>query len=492
MGRLANLAGLMKRIDRFFGTSGFRGPVLTLLSGSGIVMAIAYLAQGVITRMYTPAEIGISHYFVYIIGIIGAFASLRYEDALMLPRDDEDAAVVVWLSLMVLGSMAALTAVLTVWRHEIADFLQKPEIGPYLVLVPIALLSVRIGKVAEFWLIRKRAFRHITSGHIIVPATIVGTRIGVGAPPVYANESGLIGGFIAGNLVGTIYLSALVTRRYLNLMWRACRWDRIQAAAVRYRRFAFFSTPATVVGQTITRLPAFLIPVFILQHEAELGYFTHAVAAIGYPLSYIARSVGHVFFVTAAEAQLKGNLTQISSSVHRNLIMVALFPLLALMLGGPDFFEVWMGSGWDQAGIYAQYVGAWLVLGAVVSPLTRIFDVTENQRVDFSMSLLLLGAITLAAILGGRTGRIETMLIAVGVTGAAVRFAQLLVLMRLARVPAREIARPYWDFFLLSLPPLALVALARLWNDPWVTTLALIVSGVAYLGLAVWKEKLLR
>ena len=98
----------------------------------------------------------------------------------------------------------------------------------------------------------------------------------------------------------------------------------------------------------------------------------------------------------------------------------------------------------------------------------------------------------MAAVLGGRTVQIDTMLIAVGAAGATVRFVQLLVLMRLARVPAREIARPYWDFFLLSLPPLAIVGVARLWNDPWITTIALIIAGVSYMGLAVWKEKLLR
>ena len=482
----------MKWVARNFGTSGFRGPVLTLLSGSGIIMVIAYFAQGVITRLYTPAELGIGFQFVNIITIVGAIASLRYEDALMLPEKDEDAAVLVWLSLFVLCCATAVTAFLAIWRHEIAALLNYPAIAPYLVLVPVALLAVRIGKIAEFWLIRKRAFRHITSGHVIVPATISGTKIGVGSPPLSANEAGLIGGFIAGNFVGTFYLCVLMFRGHSRAIMRACRWHRVKAAAIRYRRFALFSSPASVVGQTISRLPAFLIPIFILPYMDEVGNYNLAVAAIAYPLSYISRSVAHVFFVNAAEAQLRGNLAQISSTVHRNLIMVALFPLLALMLGGPDFFEVWMGQGYGQVGIYAQFIGAWLVLGAVVSPLTRIYDVTENQRIDFAMSLLLLGAIASATVLGGRTGQIDTMLIAVGIAGGSVRLAQLLVLMRLARVPAREIGKPYWDFFLLSLPPLSIVALARLWNDPWITTLGLIVAGALYVGLAVWKEKLLR
>ena len=156
-------------------------------------MVIGYLALGVISRLYLPAEIGIGKYFVTMLTLVGAVASLRYEDALMLPRKDEDAAVLIWLSAAVMLLTAVLLTVLAIWSTEIARFLDFPAIAPYLPLVPLTLVCMRSGKIAEFWLVRKRAFRHISAGHVNLTAAMVVGRIGAGAPPINANEAGHIG-----------------------------------------------------------------------------------------------------------------------------------------------------------------------------------------------------------------------------------------------------------------------------------------------------------
>ena len=143
----------MKSLSRLFSTEGLSGPVLTLLSASGIVMIIGYLALGVITRLYLPAELGIGKYFVTIMSLIGAVASLRYEDALMLPKEDRDAAVLIWLSGAAMLLCAAVLTVLSFWSTEIANLLDFPAIAPYLPLVPLTLICMRSGKIAEFWLV---------------------------------------------------------------------------------------------------------------------------------------------------------------------------------------------------------------------------------------------------------------------------------------------------------------------------------------------------
>ncbi len=480
-------------LRRLFSTEGLRGPVLTLLSSSGIVMVIGYLALGVITRLYLPAEIGIGKYFVTIMSLAGAVASLRYEDALMLPKEDQDAAVLIWLSTGVMLLNACLLAVLSVWSTEAAALLDFPAIAPYLPLIPLALICIRSGKIAEFWLVRKRAFRHISASHVSLTFAMVTGRIGAGVPPVSANEAGHIGGFIFGNMISSVLLIWFMLRRNAAAIWAAFGWQRMIQAAVRYRRFALFSTPSAMIGIFMGHLVVLLVPFFFAASVAEetLGFYGIAFAAIGIPMSYIAQSVAHPFFVSAAEAKLSGNLASIASLVHRRLIMIGLFPALAVMLAGPDFFELWLGESFRKSGIYAIYISLWLVLASTVSPLTRVYDVTEKQRLDFLMALLYLVCLSGALVLGGRTGSIDTMLIAGGVTGAAVRGIQLVVILRLAKVPWRKTIAPYLDFSLLSLPGLSLIAVALLlFEDNWITTGALGLGAVCYYGLTVWKEKL--
>ena len=484
----------MKSLSRLFSTEGLRGPTLTLLSGAGIVMVIGYLALGVITRLYLPSELGIGKYFVTVMSLVGAVASLRYEDALMLPKEDQDAAVLVWLSTAVMILSASLLAILSLWNTEVAAFLDFPAIAPYLPIVPLTLICMRSGKIAEFWLVRKRAFRHISASHVSLTFSMVTGRIGAGAPPISANEAGHIGGFIFGYIVSSGLLIWFALRRSATEISAAFGWRRMIQAAIRYRRFALFSTPSSMIGAFMGHLIVLLIPFFFEATTAEnaLGFYGMAFAAIGIPISYIARSVAHPFFVSAAEAQLSGNLASITSLVHRRFIMVGLFPVLAVMLAGPDFFELWLGTPYRQTGIYAIYIAPWLVLGSTVSPLTRVYDVTERQRLDFLMALLLLVCLSAALILGGRTGSIDTMLIAGGVTGAVVRSIQLFVILRLAGVPWRERIAPYRDFFLMSLPGLALIIPTLFIGNKWITTGSLVLGAVCYFGLTIWKEKLFK
>jgi len=484
----------MTWINRLFSTDGLRGPTLTLLSGAGIIMVIGYLALGVITRLYLPSELGIGKYFVTLITLVGSIASLRYEDALMLPKEDKDAAVLIWLSGAVMVLSVTLLSVIMIWNHEIAALLDFPAIAPYLPLLPLTLLCMRSGKIAEFWLVRKRAFRHITAGHVSLTAAMVTGRISVGVPPISANEAGHIGGFIFGHFVSSSIFIWMAIRRSASAIRAAFSWRRIIHAAVRYRRFAIFSTPSSMIGAFMGHLVVLLIPFFFATSIAEdaLGFYGIAFAAIGIPMSFIARSVAHPFFVSAAEAQISGNLSPIASVVHRRLLMVGFFPVLAVMLAGPDFFELWLGGPHRQTGIYAAYIAPWIVLGSIGSPLTRVYDVKERQRLDFLMALLLLICLSAALTLGGLSGNVDTMLIAGGVVGALVRAIQLIVILRLAQVPWQEIFAPYRDFLILSLPGLAIIITGLWLGNKWITTGALTLGGICYFGLIIWKENLFK
>ncbi len=476
-------------LKQLFSTEGFRGPALTLLSGTTVVLVLAYLAQPVLTRLYSEAEFGLSDYFVSVMVVLISFTSLRYEDALMLPEDEKEAAGVVWLALTVLAGFAALFSVLLIWRDDIAVLLGLPAIAPWLLLVPPTLLAMRTAKVAELWLIRTKRFRHVTAGQVTGTSTMVASRIGAGLPPINAGAGGLIGGFFLGHVVSALVLGGSMLRQSARLLFAAFSWSRMAGAARRYRRFPLFSTPSSLLNALIARLPFLLLPFFF--DEAVIGLFGRAFNVLAVPLSLIGGAVARVFFVHAAEAHRDERLAEVSLTVHKRLVMLGLFPTLALLLAGPDIFEVIFGAPWREAGVFVQYVGPWLFLGAVVSPLTRLFDVLERQRLDLATSVLMFVAITVAMVLGGRTGDVPTTLLLLGRAGVGIRCFHLAVLLRLADVPYLAALQAYGRYALFSLPGLALLA-AAMWIGPaWLTTLAAVVAGLIYAGLVLWKDKLL-
>ena len=478
-------------LSRVFSTQGLRGPVVTLMSGSSVILGIAFLAQPILSRLYTEEQFGVYGYFAFLMAILITFTSLRYEDALMLPEKDRDAGVVVWLGLVVLLFFATLAAVLSIWRTEIAMMARKPAVAPYLLLVPVALLAMRGTKLAELWLTRKRSFRAISASQVANAATMNSSRVAVGFPPISAGTEGLVGGHIAGNMVPLLILGTIIVRRSGKLLRSAFSWREIWSAAKRYRRFPLFSTPSSLTASLVLRAPLFAIPLYFeAREEVITGLFFFAFSNVSIPLSFFSRAVAQVFFVSAVEAHANRRLHVITEGVHRRLVMVMLFPALVILVCGPDIFAVVFGSKWHEAGIYAQYLVPWLFMGSICSPLTRIFDITRRQRLDFTMGLVSFVIVAAALLIGGLSDNIKTFLLCLCLGGCLGRLAQLSVLSNLANVRPSKILAPYVRYLVYSLPGLALMIGALQLGQPRLTLVASVVATAVYGALLLWKEKL--
>lgn len=480
---------LSNRLRSMFSTEGFRGPVLTLLTGSTTALTLSFFAQPVITRLYTEAELGILGYFVAVMVVLMSFASLRYEDALMLKEKDEDSGALFWLAVFVLGCTTMLTGLLVIWSEPLAALAGVPEIAPYLILVPPTLLAMRLFKIADLWLVRMKEYRCVSAAQVANTGTMVGTRVGVGLPPVNAGAEGLIGGFLAGHIVSALIAGYVVARRYGRLLVSSFSVRAIARGAVRYRRFPLFSTPSATLAALIAKMPILLIPLYF-PDKALLGLVFLAFQVISIPLGHIGGAVAKVFFPHAAKAQLENRLQGVTAMVHGRMVMIGVVPIIALLLVGPDVFEVVFGANWRQAGAYARYIAPWLLLASIVVPLTRVFDVTERQRLDFVTSAVMFVCVATALIVGGRTGEITTMLFLLGCAGAGVRGVQLIVLLRLAHVPIGKALGAYARYCVMGLPGLVLILAALTLDSSWITTGATAIALLIYAGIVVWKDNL--
>jgi O-antigen/teichoic acid export membrane protein len=460
-----------------------------LLSGSGIVLVLAYVAQPVLTRLYPPSSFGVSDYFITLLTVLMAFASLRYEDAIMQPDTDHEAAGLLGLAGGLLVLTVAATALLLPWRAPIATWLGIPDLAPWLVLVPPTLLVMRISKLAELWLTRARRFRLVSAGTVTQTLTLISGRIGAGVA-LTSSPGGLIGGFALGHLASALLLGTIVfrqTRHYLRSVFDVRLWRRL---AHRYRRFALFSTPSSLLNIVLVRLPYLLLPIYFTTEV--LGLFGRAFVALAVPLSLIGGAVAQVFFVQAAEARQAGTLSTLTTTVHRRLVMIGLFPTVLLVLAGPDLFEFVFGDVWRTAGTYVRYVALWLFLASVASPLTRLFDVLERQRLDLGASLGMFVFLAAALLLTGPMGDVLLTLAVLGGVGAVLRVGHLALLLRLADVSPANALRPYVRYAAMGIPGFAITGIAVLLSArPLITTLIAALGGLIYLALLLWRDQLL-
>src|SRR5688500_14561464 len=96
----------------------FSKNVLTLLMGTGIAQIIPIAMAPVISRIYSPEDVGVFTVFLSISTIFSVIATARYELAIILPKSDEDAFTIVFLSLAINLIISSLLFIIVLFFNQ--------------------------------------------------------------------------------------------------------------------------------------------------------------------------------------------------------------------------------------------------------------------------------------------------------------------------------------------------------------------------------------
>ena len=82
--------------------------VLKLISGTTLAQLIPVLVSPILTRIYSPQDFGLFALFITISAILNVLSTLRYDNVLILPRDNIDGRRVLILSICVTSFVALI------------------------------------------------------------------------------------------------------------------------------------------------------------------------------------------------------------------------------------------------------------------------------------------------------------------------------------------------------------------------------------------------
>lgn len=362
--------------------SGFLRHLITLLGGTAAGQAIALLAAPVLTRLYAPADFAIVAAFVGLATILSIFATLRYDLALLLPKQDDDADVVFQLSLVVMGTATLLICVL-LWLFgplliaSIPAFAVAAEVLP---LLPIMTLAVAGYQILNAWANRERAYRAMAGAGVLNQGGNVAVAVLIGWLKMAGN--GLLIGRILGQIAATVWLAALLRHR----QWPVtARFSDLRVAAYRYRQFPFFNVPYSVLGALSQELLVFALLAF--NHPGIAGQFVLVRTVMLLPARYLSSSLGLVFFREAAQLFGTPALEDLTIKLMHRL-GVAMLPLAVFFVfWSEEIFVLVFGQDWRVAGQLAAYYAPVGFLFLFTSWPERLYEVSERQRVSLGIEL---------------------------------------------------------------------------------------------------------
>ena len=82
---------MYQRLRQYFSNSGLLRNSALLIVGTALAQLIPILFQPLLRRMFSAEEFGTAALYVTAVGMLVAIANLKYESAIVLPEDDQEA-----------------------------------------------------------------------------------------------------------------------------------------------------------------------------------------------------------------------------------------------------------------------------------------------------------------------------------------------------------------------------------------------------------------
>ncbi|WP_337917187.1 lipopolysaccharide biosynthesis protein [Vibrio cholerae] len=368
----------------------FSKNVLTLMTGTGIAQAIPIAIIPILTRIFSPEDFGLLALYAACVSILGVVATGRYEIAIMLPKDDEDARLLLQLSMLVALFFSFLISIpISIWNAQIARFLGNEDIAVWLYLIPVSVLFTGIYQALTYWNNRQKKFINTAVSRVNQSLFQGFAQTSLGFLQV---SGGLICGQFVGIVSGSIYLLKK-DRNYKSLI-RKSKINSIQNQGIKYHKFPTYGVWGALCDAGAVQMPVILLTKFY--SNSVTGMFSLTFRVLNMPTSIISSAIAQVLFQKVVEISQtepeKLNLYIIKMFL---LLFIIYFPAVpVLFIWGESLFSIIFGNEWSQAGVYAGYLVIAVAVRFAVSPLSAVLGLEQNIKMGVLWQVLYLCTIS--------------------------------------------------------------------------------------------------
>lgn len=354
--------------------------IMALMSATFVAQILNYLLAPVITRLYTPEEFAELGIFLRIVGIGAALATLRYEQALPVVKNDSHSFRLFRFVLRVIGIVSAVSALLI-----IIPFLTDDNLEGYIMygLIPLGIGLTAYFALGTNWLLR---FKRVS----IIGWTRVLNALGASLFKIVfgffqIGYLGLIYGTVIGLFVG-VFPIYKVTRKDQNKYMIPRKSKRNAIIALNYIDFPKINLPHGILDYSRDLIVAILF--LYLFSKEEYGLYDHSFRMLRIPLILVGTALGQMFFQRCAEMINKGqNVRPLILKSLKMLVLIAIVPFGLLALYGEEIFAFVFGAEWRGSGIFSEIMAFWFAMNFIISPITSLPLILRRQASFFKLAI---------------------------------------------------------------------------------------------------------
>ena len=368
---------MRQQIQRILTKGTFASDVAVMTSGTGLGQLIFLLFSPILMRLFTPGEFGNLALVMSISAIVAIVITLRYEMAIPIASEDEQAINLIILSISL---STIFTVVLIIFflllKTIIIRFLNSPDTNIWLFIPFTAFFEANIN-IFHYWFIRKRSFSIPAISRTLFYSGMVGTQFLLFFT-MNEKSIALLVGFITGQLFSLLFL-VIIFIKARNIFFHAINFSVIFKEAKKFKNFPLFSTWNAGINTLARNLPPILLNLFF--SKAIVGQFYIATRLMNIPFNILQSSISQVFYQRVSELlKQKQALKHFFYNTILKLGVIIFAPLVIIFFWGQSILSIILGDKWQLAGQLISILVPLYFFRSIISPVSTIFPATGNQH----------------------------------------------------------------------------------------------------------------
>lgn len=360
--------------------------IRAVLTGSSASQLIIIASSPIITRLYDAEAFGILAIFTSVVAVLSVVGCLRYEIAIVLPTDDEEAFSILKLCVIlnvIVAGLVTFGLFLDNWfaiSNVLGHLSDQQGILP---LIVMSLVMVGSIQVLNFWHSRRKNFWTISLSKILQSSSLLVMQLSL----VFfwnANGYGLIYSVLFSQLLTCMYFVWSIRKDpFPKRIERIPVRQELGAVARKYKRFPAWSMPGALLNSISTEFPVFIIAATF--GLAVVGPYSLALRVLSLPAAILSSSIYQVLVSRFAEMDRSesSNLFRFILWIFACLFFPALFVAFIFQTFGVTLFEVVFGAQWTMAGNIAVILIFSQVFKFSISPLSAVLGFDRNVHLGF-------------------------------------------------------------------------------------------------------------
>ncbi len=367
-----------KYINRFLQSRIVRNTSV-LLSGNILAQIITLLAYPIISRIYTPDEMGTLNLFVSIFAILVLLANAEYQNVLVFHKNEKDLPSVLAVCLACVVLVSTIVLISVPFSAEISSLFGSTDLADWYFLMPIYVAATAIWNICDSLIIRKKLFKYISLYLVLLALYNVGLKILLGN--IGWGTGGLIISAVSGSVL--ILLAVCLYAQWKDKLFSSLgvcpTWASTLAIAREYIKFPKYSLSRKTLNLLSKSLPIFLLSAHF--GMTDIGLYSMGLLLAHTPINVACGSLYKIMFRFVSEKVWNNEkILPVIKKYIASVLMVGLpsFALLFFIL--PDLTALLLGDDWRISGEYIRLMLPWLLAFTIADVLDFIPQLFKKQE----------------------------------------------------------------------------------------------------------------